>query len=387
MSFVVSAPGKTILYGEHSVVHNQPAIAAALGLRAYMHVEKNIENENEIVLILGDMGLTARWNIKDLPFRNKGGHTELDTELIQELEKLLEKEQETFQHAGALAFLYMYCNMCDSNTPGMIYTVRSMVPIGAGLGSSASYSVCCATVLMKATHHEEQINAENINNWAFLGEKCIHGNPSGIDNAVATRGGAVYFQKEPKLLQSIQNFPAINLVLVNTKVPRRTKELVAGVGELKDRLSGIMEPILNSMGKLVIQAKHYISNSVVDSDQLANKLAELARINHGLLVSIGVSHSSLEKVKSKSDLLKIGETKLTGAGGGGCAITIVTTHDHEKVEEFKRELENTEEYKCYETTLGAKGVGYVEELQINRDEFEKFSGEELDKIGNWVYYY
>ena len=36
--FLVSAPGKTIVYGEHAVVHGKAAIAAAISLRSYMLV-------------------------------------------------------------------------------------------------------------------------------------------------------------------------------------------------------------------------------------------------------------------------------------------------------------------------------------------------------------
>jgi mevalonate kinase len=43
--------------------------------------------------------------------------------------------------------------------------------------------------------HETSI-LKIINDWAYLGEKCIHGNPSGVDNTVATFGGGVVFRKE-----------------------------------------------------------------------------------------------------------------------------------------------------------------------------------------------
>jgi mevalonate kinase len=45
-------------------------------------------------------------------------------------------------------------------------------------------------------------------------------------------------------------------------------------------------------------------------------------INHHLLCAMGVSHPSLDVVFSRS--LEAGfHCKLTGAGGGGCAITLI----------------------------------------------------------------
>ena len=86
----------------------------------------------------------------------------------------------------------------------MTVNVTSNLPVGAGLGSSASYSVCLATGLLLVLGHitipnyNEKIRDSNvsgssspmnlINRWAFQAERIIHGTPSGIDNAVATYG-------------------------------------------------------------------------------------------------------------------------------------------------------------------------------------------------------
>ena len=42
---------------------------------------------------------------------------------------------------------------------------------------------------------EARLQIERINRWAFVAEMCIHGNPSGVDNTVATQGKAVVFQR------------------------------------------------------------------------------------------------------------------------------------------------------------------------------------------------
>lgn len=46
--------------------------------------------------------------------------------------------------------------------------------------------------------------------------------------------------------------------------------------------------------------------------------------NHSHLVTLGVSHPSLEAIKAKTTSSPYAlHTKLTGAGGGGCAVTLL----------------------------------------------------------------
>jgi len=95
--------------------------------------------------------------------------------------------------------------------------VDTSIPIGAGLGSSASYCVCLSTALLTATGRisppsvlaatgrvspstalsptEAEANVslsaqdlELICKWSLEAEKLVHGNPSGIDNSVCTYG-------------------------------------------------------------------------------------------------------------------------------------------------------------------------------------------------------
>ena len=93
------------------------------------------------------------------------------------------------------------------------------MPVGAGLGSSASYSVCAATASLlvhrrinlpqpPAPSSSDHIHishqgrralspaiAEEVNRWAFVAEKILHGNPSGVDNSVSVYGGALCYTR------------------------------------------------------------------------------------------------------------------------------------------------------------------------------------------------
>ena len=131
---------------------------------------------------------------------------QLDSDLEDALEPHLSVFRDDMTKKAAKAFLYLYLSLGDKFSCGAVYSLRSTIPIGAGLGSSASVSVCLSTALqlqmgtlatpfngMKT--HETQLQLKRINNWAFVGEMCIHNFPSGVDNTVATGGKAVYFKR------------------------------------------------------------------------------------------------------------------------------------------------------------------------------------------------
>lgn len=107
--------------------------------------------------------------------------------------------------------------LSDQFRPGGDFSTRSVQPIGAGLGSSASYSACLALSLLllhqrisiPLLHRPEEAQlsyqgrrgiphstAEEINRWAFVSEKVLHGNPSGVDNSTAVFGGAIAFTRD-----------------------------------------------------------------------------------------------------------------------------------------------------------------------------------------------
>ncbi|OBA20870.1 mevalonate kinase [Metschnikowia bicuspidata var. bicuspidata NRRL YB-4993] len=382
--FFVSAPGKVILFGEHSAVYGKPAIAAALSLRAYLLVQRSADPD-EIVLEFPDIGLVHKWTTKDMPWdelaaavpRKNGGPAatdELVPELLDLAADLLVDCKLELHYTACRCFLYLYFNLCGPNVRGHRFCIRLTLPIGAGLGSLASTAVCLAAALATLGGHvgrpvhgasdvvlrKELSDAELIDAWSFMGEKCFHGNPSGIDNAVATHGGAVLYQRmadpsTPLIRTSIRNFAALRLLLINTRVPRSTAHLVGNVASLVAKHAKSTAAILDAMSHVATDAYQLMMSPSPDRASLR----ELVDINHGLLVALGVSHPSLEEVRVITERHQLGATKLTGAGGGGCAITVVDDAVSESdLDSVSKELA-AKGFETFQAMLGGKGVGML----------------------------
>ncbi|KAJ4953735.1 hypothetical protein NE237_030567 [Protea cynaroides] len=374
------APGKIILSGEHSVVHGSTAVAAAIDL--YTQVTLRLLSDSEsgeglLKLQLKDMGFEFSWSIRrikemlpDLNTSHPSQPMACSPESLKSLDALVEEqnipEAKVGLDAGISALLWLYISIQGLKPATVIVT--SDLPLGSGLGSSAAFCVALSGALLALSDVTKldlspqgwlsfgESELELVNKWAFEGEKIIHGKPSGIDNTVSTFGNMIMFKSGK--LTCIKSGMPLRMLITNTKVGRNTKALVAGVSERTSRHPDAMSAVFSAVDHIskelstVIQSPVHEDLSITEKE---NKIEELMEMNQGLLQCMGVSHASIETVLRTTMKYKL-SSKLTGAGGGGCVLTLVPTLlSGTVVDKVITELKSCG-FQCLIAGIGGKGL-------------------------------
>ncbi|XP_027271804.1 mevalonate kinase isoform X6 [Cricetulus griseus] len=321
-ALLVSAPGKVILHGEHAVVHGKVALAVALNLRTFLLLRP--QSNGKVSLNLPNIGIKQVWDVAglqllDTNFLEQGDGPAPTPEQLEKLKKVagLPEDGVGTEGLAVLAFLYLYLAICR-----------------------------------KQRWSEEDL--ESINKWAYEGERVIHGNPSGVDNAVSTWGGALRYQQGK--MSSLKRLPALQILLTNTKVPRSTKALVAGVRSRLLKFPEIVTPLLTSIDAISLECERVLGEMVAaPAPEQYLVLEELIDMNQHHLNALGVGHTSLDQLCRITAAHGL-HSKLTGAGGGGCGITLLKPGlERAKVEDAKQALTGCG-FDCWETSIGAPGV-------------------------------
>lgn len=122
----------------------------------------------------------------------------------------------------------------------------------------------------------------------------------------------------------------LRMLITNTKVGRNTKALVAGVSERTLRHPDAMSFVFNAVDSISNELSTIIQSPAPDDLSITEKeekIEELMEMNQGLLQCMGVSHASIETILRTTLKYKLA-SKLTGAGGGGCVLTLLPTRIH-----------------------------------------------------------
>jgi len=388
-SVTASAPAKVILHGEHSVVYGKLALAASIDLRTKVIIK--LSSCKKRLLRVNLLNYSKKSLDFDLQILRSLSYdlktvTEIDNVLRDNLTQIVLDTcpEEHLSHSeGLVALLYLCVAISkesDLDLMPMEIVVSSDIPMGAGLGSSAAFSVALAGALIhlqngrKRRSEDEEADRYVICKWAFKSEKIIHGNPSGLDNSICTYGGIMSYTTGQPLKpinnsSSAGNSSCLRVLLINSCVSRNTKALIAHVKENRINLmpkvtASILEAMdrvareaADTVGKLLNNNNNSYSTRHSHDQSLFHKLEELVDANQGLLGSLGVSHPSLERIISITAQQKM-HAKLTGAGGGGFAYALITPwHTDAQIDQVKMDLES-EGFVCWETKLAGDGVKY-----------------------------
>jgi mevalonate kinase len=278
-----SAPGKIILFGEHSVVYGRPALAIPV---TQVHADVDISDSSRpgIWIEAPAVGLQAELNT--LPS---------DHPIASVLHNFL--------------FLARV-----SRFPALEIKIASTIPVASGLGSGAAVTVALTRAL--AGHLNVPMTDEEVNAFAYEIEKLYHGTPSGIDNTVVTYARPVYFVKG----QPIEVFKVgqpFTILIADTGISAPTKESVGDVRKLwmsdKDR----WETVFDQIGEISFTARRAIEAGKPEL------LGELMDKNHLLLQKLTVSSPELDQLVETARSAGALGAKLSGGGRGGNMIALV----------------------------------------------------------------
>ena len=293
-TIIVSSPGKLIIGGEHAVVYGRRALVTSIGRRLYMQLIEDNQSEDRII---------------DVSFLDKNERYSVDLSAVKDSFPI---------EIQAIMFIANYFQ----STHRIDLQVRSEIPIGAGLGSSAAFSVCLVGCFYLLKH--QTIDREKINQLAYQVECLFHGTPSGIDNTISTYGQSLLYSRTS---QKHLDFRLSNLAILDTGIPKSTKRMVDLVRSFVERYREQGEETLTAIERCV--------DRMIEHPE---EIKKLFSTNQQLLNTLGVSIPAIDQIIDKLATCNI-PAKITGAGGGGCLIAL--TEDYTKTEVWDLLKENS----------------------------------------------
>ena len=273
MRAIAEAPSKAIITGEHFVVHGAWALAAALPRK----VRVQIVRADDFI-------------IRSDRFGDRGSPK------LRPIARVVEAMAREF-----------------SVRPSVRVSVRSEIPEGAGLGSSAATMVAVASAFSRL--YSLGLGVEEIVKCSMVGERQVHGNPSGIDPTVCAHGGVLLFRpgSRPRMvpLDSSRSF-----IVAYSGTTRSTKGQIGRVSLAKQRFPGFFSMLTGAVSEFSLEAAERLR----DGDMEA--LGDLLVANHAILGTLGISNETLDGMVDLMGSLGCYGAKLTGAGGGGSVVAV-----------------------------------------------------------------
>ena len=314
MKIKAFAPGKIILFGEHTVVYKKPAIAVAIDRG--VNVELIPRNDN----------ITVKLDLIDYYKKSQLVNKKLNYKIDSQKKMITD-------------YIYEVINLFEFEK-GFDLTVDIKMYLGAGLGSSAAVTV--STLKAVSLYVNKQIDKKTIAQTAREIEIKIQGAASPIDTSMSTYGGIIFIDENSKLNRIDFNMK-LPLIVSNCEISGNTGKLVESVRLKYEKYPTIVGNIFKAMEQIAIDAKVALEKG---NSEL---IGDLMNINQGLLDAIGVNTTELSDMVYKAREYGAKGSKLTGSGGGGCIIAYTPENSDEIYKQLRKDYAT---FKCVQSDTG-----------------------------------
>lgn len=313
-----TAPAKAILFGEHAVNRGQAAIAVSVGLRMRCTVRRggylyHLQTAGHARTFTRDevVGLgeeVDRWR--------EAAHYEAIRELA------------AHDYFAPAKYIIAYAlRNIPALEDGLDITFQSAIPKSGGLGSGGAANAALAMALAAfASDFDANSPAQRrtIGEWAYAGDVIAHGGiASALDTQTSLLGGVVRYTREA-WGERIPAASGLQLVIGDTGVHAQTSEVNAHVRMWLAADAARMR-YFEMIGALSDMAQGRLE--IGDW----RFLGRLMNMNQLVLEKIGVSCPELERLVDAAIGAGALGAKLSGSGGGGIMIALVTDETREAV--------------------------------------------------------
>lgn len=283
-----SAPGKLMLFGDHSVVYGHPCIVTAVDQRLFVSVKKN--GVDVFHLSAPNLGLEAySKTIEDL------GKKQLP-KAVRFIEHLYKRFLEKYPQSN-----------------GVVVTTKSEFSSSFGFGSSSAVTVAFAKALCEL--YQVKLDNKQLFDLCYQAVLDVQGVGSGFDIAAAIWGGTIYYISPAKIVETLE-VDDLPLVVGYTGIKADTPTIVRMVALQRTRHKQKIDGYFDQASQVVEQAKGAINNK----DWLL--LGKLMRQNQNILADLQVSSLELDRLIVAAEQAGAEGAKLSGAGGGDCMIAL-----------------------------------------------------------------
>ncbi|WP_018662723.1 mevalonate kinase [Heyndrickxia acidiproducens] len=306
---VGTAHSKLILVGEHSVVYGKPAIAVPF---------TKVKVEAVSVQRPGPLTINCRY------------YSGILDEVPPKMEGIAACAKATLQ-------------ALNQPLEDIEIELRSSIPIGRGLGSSAAVAI--ALVRSLYAFFGQKVPREKLLSLVQIAETYAHGSPSGIDMIAETNEHPIWFEKG----KTIRPFPIHLPHYLIVADSGRYGDTFLAVQEIREKKKYEPENVkyaIDRLGEIVYEVKAAIGKK---NAGLLGKLLDAAQDQ---LAALGVSDRGLDHLIETARAAGALGAKLTGGGRGGCIIALA--ENSRKAEKIACALKKAGAAKTWHFSLGGE---------------------------------